>query len=430
MKKYVWMLAVLALFVAKADAQVEGHQIILVPAEHGTIQAAINASSHGDLIQVSAGTYTENIDFSGKDITIQGMGASHTSIINGNQTGSCVTIDSGERVATLIGFSITNGSGNALVHTGINQHVGGGICCINSGCIIDDCLIYSNEACEDVTATQNFGGGIYAQGRGYHLTGTVEVKNCKIYSNKAGTTVAKGEGGGVYYLWLDPESGDLVDNEIYSNEITGWNGTGVYISGGIDEIDGNVIYDNSRVDAEPGAYAVYINSISVHRLKFTNNLIYENDTNGVFFFGHQKAYIYHNTISDHNINIVVSALASDFFQYDHYIYNNIFYNYTTFNAGIGHDLSDTSYHRVYYDYNCTEDGNLTGAIYLGKCIFNYGSNNIAVDPEFVDKVNDDYHIDPSSPCVDTGDPTRTTAEDFEGDDRGDAVDIGADEDDT
>src|SRR5216117_3331126 len=46
--------------------------VIHVPADQPTIQAAINAAVNGDTVQVSPGTYIENINFLGKAITVAG----------------------------------------------------------------------------------------------------------------------------------------------------------------------------------------------------------------------------------------------------------------------------------------------------------------------------------------------------------------------
>ena len=43
-----------------------------VPDNYATIQAAINASANGDVIIVRPGTYMENLDFSGKEVTVSG----------------------------------------------------------------------------------------------------------------------------------------------------------------------------------------------------------------------------------------------------------------------------------------------------------------------------------------------------------------------
>lgn len=46
-----------------------------------------------------------------------------------------------------------------------------------------------------------------------------------------------------------------------------------------------------------------------------------------------------------------------------------------------------------------------------------GGNNLTVDPQLVDKVNDDYHLLDTSPCIDAGDPAYTPLFDFEMNDR-------------
>ena len=69
---------------------------------------------------MSAGTYVENINYNGKNIvvgslylTTQDMSYISSTIIDGNQAGSVVTFENSEdSTASLVGFSITNGSGN------------------------------------------------------------------------------------------------------------------------------------------------------------------------------------------------------------------------------------------------------------------------------------------------------------------------------
>ena len=108
---------------------------IQVPADYPTIQAAVNAADHNDLILVSPGTYVENIIFNGKAVTVRsdvdGDAATHdispeTTIIDGNQAGSVITFESEEGSDTVIeGFTITNGTGTS---DGYKTH-GGGILC-------------------------------------------------------------------------------------------------------------------------------------------------------------------------------------------------------------------------------------------------------------------------------------------------------------
>ena len=68
---------------------------LLVPDEYSTIQSAIDVASDGDEVQVSAGTYYENINFNGKNIVVQGA-HQETTIIDGGQMGSVVVFENGE----------------------------------------------------------------------------------------------------------------------------------------------------------------------------------------------------------------------------------------------------------------------------------------------------------------------------------------------
>jgi pectin methylesterase-like acyl-CoA thioesterase len=45
-----------------------------------TIQAAVTAAQDGDIIDIAAGTYREQVTVDGKDITIHGAGAGQTII--------------------------------------------------------------------------------------------------------------------------------------------------------------------------------------------------------------------------------------------------------------------------------------------------------------------------------------------------------------
>ena len=56
-----------------------------------TVQYAINQSSDNDTVHVGAGTFTENISFNGKSITIDGEGSSKT-ILDGDASSHVVYI--------------------------------------------------------------------------------------------------------------------------------------------------------------------------------------------------------------------------------------------------------------------------------------------------------------------------------------------------
>jgi len=115
-----------------------------------TIQEGIDNSVHGDTVLVYSGTYYENINYNGKNITVASLYLTtqadsfiRKTIIDGNQNGSVVTFESGEdTTAVLCGFTIKNGNGT------YNDFLimGGGILLVNSKASINDCLITNNSS--------------------------------------------------------------------------------------------------------------------------------------------------------------------------------------------------------------------------------------------------------------------------------------------
>lgn len=134
----------------------EQTNVINVPGDYSTIQAAIDASAAGDTVLVQPGTYNERINFNGHEVIVGSLYITtgtesyvSSTIIDGSAAGTVVTFESGEtRAAVLSGFTIQNG--NISVE-------GGGIVCNNSSPTISSNIITGNRA--GVGHTGN-GGGI------------------------------------------------------------------------------------------------------------------------------------------------------------------------------------------------------------------------------------------------------------------------------
>jgi len=146
------------------------------------IQTAINASAHGDTVLVYPGRYYENIRFNGKNITLASlemttgdMQYKYSTILDGNQNGSVIQINSHESNVCVRGFTITNGSGT--YYPQYDDSFGGGIFIISmnapSNVLVSNCIITSNNA---VT-----GGGINSNQCNLVLSGTTLRNNIATY---------------------------------------------------------------------------------------------------------------------------------------------------------------------------------------------------------------------------------------------------------
>ncbi len=173
-------------------------------ADFNSIQAAIDASSNGDTILVHAGLYMEAINFSGKSLSIEGEGASSTTI-NGSDFGSSVVTfaNSEDATSSISGFRITGGSGNMFTDPIFGPAKGGGgIFCESSSPTITNCVIEGNEA---------WGGGAMLV---YY--GTPTITGCTLRDNEA-----EGHGGGIYAF--ENANANITDTT-FENNVANWGG--------------------------------------------------------------------------------------------------------------------------------------------------------------------------------------------------------------
>jgi hypothetical protein len=180
-------------------------QILSVPGDYGTIQAAIDAAIEGDAVVVSDGTYTGvgnvNVSFRGKGITVRSEYGAANCIIDCQNTARGFIFENSEPVtAVLQGFTINNGYHN---------WAGGGIACFyESSPTIIDCVFRNNWA---ESGGAIFGGDLRhisdcvfinngsADGGGaifYSGTTNVRIERCLFEGNISGY----GSGGGIFAL--------------------------------------------------------------------------------------------------------------------------------------------------------------------------------------------------------------------------------------
>jgi len=250
--------------VATTGSDVQGSGTLESPLAN--IQTAINATTNGDTVSVATGTYVENINFSGKNIVVQGEDR-ETTIIDGNQNGSVVVFDSGEDSTAIIsGFTITNGY--ASFGAGINLN--------NSNPILRDLIVMGNTAYAD-------GGGINCYGA------SPLIENVIIMENSSNSN------GGGFCSWTD--SNPILSNvvikynnaeygggvscnnsfpvfqkvEISNNDATG-RGGGLVAWGECYPSLTNVTITNNISDDEGGGLYIHANSESILK----NSILYSN----------------------------------------------------------------------------------------------------------------------------------------------------------
>ena len=225
---------------------------ILIPLCYTTIQEGINNCIEGDSVIVDTGTYVENINFNGKNITVASLFLTtqdnsyiSQTVIDGDSLDSVVKFESGEdSTAILCGFTITNGASSGfgagiycrdysspslvnltIIGNSAYSGSGGGICCDNSSPSLDNVTIISNSAYR--------GGGVYCNN-----SSSPSLVNVTISGNSAGDI-----GGGIYFR---DNSSPILKNVIISNNTGNY---GIYNSQsnqGNPTIIYSDIYDNEN----------------------------------------------------------------------------------------------------------------------------------------------------------------------------------------
>ncbi len=139
-----------------------GDDILHVPDEYPTIQAAIDAALDGDEVVVAPGTYFERITFLGKAITVRSSEGAAETTIDG-EGGSVVRCTSGEGPDSVLeGFTVTGGSGTfnggGMEINGSSPSVahcrfvdnsaerGGGMSNVNASPTVISCVFQENSA--------------------------------------------------------------------------------------------------------------------------------------------------------------------------------------------------------------------------------------------------------------------------------------------
>jgi len=329
----------------------------------GTIQEQIDAAVEGEIVLVYPGTYVENINFNGKNITVRSTNGPEVTIIDGNGNGSTVTFASGETSAVLNGFTITNGSGT-LNDNG--HRVGGGIACrSNSTPTLMNLIVEGNNAVGDSA----IGGGILCS-----LGSDARIQDVIIRNNEADY------GGGFCAYEASPT---LERVEIYGNHAR-VTGGGLTFWASNSRVDDVLVYDNTARYMAAGIWAhmlaaPVLNRVTVSGNRCTDRIIPNIAAGGL-------------GVSVGSEPVLINSIL-----WGNYPNEIEFYAYMAASqVGI---------------YSSDIDGGESGIVTNGNGTVTWGAGNSNLDPEFVDTNTGDFSLQYTSPCVDMGTPLLIMGED-------------------
>jgi hypothetical protein len=186
---------------------------IQIPANFPTVQSAINASSNGDTVLVTPGTYVENINFNGKAIALASSGGPAVTIIDGNHSGTVVTFNHSETASSVLsGFTIQNGFQNG--------GFGAGITITSASPTISANVITGNHAAAAI--------GIFVNGGSPLITNNTIANNDQTGAGDGGIG-----GGGIAVSGTDtsPSNPQIISNTITNNSVAaGGDGGGISVT--------------------------------------------------------------------------------------------------------------------------------------------------------------------------------------------------------
>jgi parallel beta-helix repeat protein len=402
-----------------ATANLFAQKTIHVPQDVPTIQQAIAAASNGDVVLVSPGTYSENIQFLGKAIAVEGAGTAAQTIIDGSSQGPVVTFSAGEgRGSVLSNLTIQNGAPGELAVL-----EGGGVSIVNASPTIVNTIIQNNVGC----GIGGFNSAPLIQGNTISGTTMGISFGCDagLYGGVSPGNPAEGSG-----ILLAGYSSDGQQAQIIGNTIE--NNTAHISPGGIYLQDaGMVVIENNIITQNWSDFNGAIQAGGDIALIFVQNLVYNNvtdvtlvlksamaDTGAIDLgfangpFRNTPTIIANNTIAFNQDVIIPFPVPSQqgtqlglLGFYDHVLLTNNVIVGPSPRASIHCDVSIPPVSPPQFDHNdIFVAGN--NPAYSGGCTDQTGSNgNISADPLFAStntNASYPYQLQLQSPAVDTG----------------------------
>jgi len=372
--------ALLVLFAAVTNCSAG---TINVPVQSPTIQEAIELADSGDTILIAPGRYYERISFLGKAATVAGWFLIYgdpslvaATVIDGNpdtlgqaDTGSVVRFVNEEGAGSILcGLTVQNGAGTHRAGTGGVFYHGGGVLCVGSSPIIEDCIIRQNS----VSGT---GGGLYmSEGSTPHLV------NCTIEDNQCGML-----GGALEAIYSAPILNHcLIQRNSAVFPFGAVAGCDFFYSTPA-LTDCRFIGNNAAVVI--GGVSCYASPALLDHCVFIGNAA--NFAGGFYCYGAAPTLI--------NCAFVFNSAPNGAGIYSELCAFNLGNSIVAFNqqgAGVVPMFESAP------DITCTDIYGNTGGDWIGGIALQADQNgNLSADPLFCDALNGDFHVDWLSPCA-------------------------------
>ncbi|MGH6689482.1 MAG: right-handed parallel beta-helix repeat-containing protein, partial [Gammaproteobacteria bacterium] len=323
-----------------------GQPVLNVPASHATIQAAINAASDGSCIVVAPGTYSVNLQISGRYVELKAASADPTqTILDGGQLGSVVVFQNVPynasvpfiQTARLTGFTIQNGKSiegqgggitlanradvfvtNNILRNNVSAMDGGGILVYNR----------SHATIRNNTFTGNtaprFGGGMFVVGDGSPGGGSNPVVYNNVFTSNATTGFAIPNGGAAGGgLFVDLFSAPTIIGNTFSGNTAPFAGGAISLRAGVGgAVEDNLITGNAaaygggvHIETEGAAVLVRANTLRNNTALFNPAFPGSGFGGGISVYAQSLPTIVGNTIADNTATyggggIVVAEGAS------------------------------------------------------------------------------------------------------------------------
>jgi len=331
---------------------------INVPGDYSTIRDALSAAGEGDIIIVAPGTYAENIEFQGKNVTLRSQDPENPDIVSrtilnlsdkhsihfsGEEGPSC-------RVAgfTIQGIILGNYAKPTIEHNRIEYP--GSMGMENLIRMVNGRI--ANNEIINITMTSSI-SKIFSDCNGIiennNISGNIFTGNGSLFSNCNG----------------------LIRNNIIEFNFIAGSGSPLYNCKA--RIENNIIRHNDTLTRGGAAYGCTF---------LRNNIIYGNRAYQGGALAYCSGVIENNVIYGNDAQHIGGGLI----HVSGSVRNNIVWGNTSFYMSSQSDFSSG------LTYNCIEG-------------WSEDDTNITDDPGFIDPENGDFHLMPDSPCIDAGDPT-------------------------